>query len=742
MMELLSPAGSFEALEAAVNSGANAVYLGYTAFSARAGAGNFNEEELRRAVALCHLSHVRVHVTVNILIKEAEMPQVLEVLGLLEEIGVDAVIVQDVGVAKLIRERFPRLRIHASTQMCLHNAAGARFAKKWGFDRVVLARECSLEEIKKAADTGIEVETFVHGALCVGVSGQCLFSSMVGGRSGNRGRCAQPCRLNYRMGDYRGALLSPRDICLRDHLDKLHKAGVRSLKIEGRLKRPEYVATVTSSYRQALDALKSKRFRPADLAEKEALLQIFNRGGFMGGYAAADEDAGVIYPQRVNHEGLNMGKVLAVKGGFAQVLLDRDLHDGDGLQFRGRQDTDAIYAGPNVFAGQTARIRLRPDSPVKPGDSLVRLTDAEQMKAAQGMKAPLIPVTMALEAYPGHPLKLSLSDGISEVTVTGETVSPAQSRPLSEESAAASLMKMGGTAFQCGGVAVKTAGAFVPVSALNAIRREGLEKLTAARIAAFERRKPLSPTVLPHREPPKMAIVSAVITRTGKEQADLTLYEPESYELDSLAVPEGAWLLLPPQCTQDYLEKLCQWLKAHPIAGVALGTVGQLGMDWPVPYGAGPGIPIMNREAAQAVYDWGCQFAFASPELTGRELEALEGYPLLVTTYGSQRLMVLNHCPARTALGLKKGHAACRLCDQRAASSLAGQHLTDRMGERFPLLRTRLPSGCLVGVYNSRTLDLTQQEAALKAKGFIPVHSLMGIEHDKTTAGHWTRPVE
>jgi len=742
MMELLSPAGSFEALQAAVNSGADAVYLGYTAFSARAGAGNFNQEELRRAVGLCHLHHVRVHVTVNILLKEFEMPQVREVLSLLSDCRVDAVIVQDLGVARVLREEYPQLPVHASTQMSLHNAAGARFAKKWGFDRVVLARECSLEEIKKAADTGIEVETFVHGALCVGVSGQCLFSSMVGGRSGNRGRCAQPCRLNYRMGDERGALLSPRDICLRDHLDTLQKAGVKSLKIEGRLKRPEYVATVTGSYRKALDELAKGRFRPADMAEKEALLQIFNRGGFMGGYAAYDQDAGVIYPRRVNHEGLPMGRVLSVKGGFAQVLLERDLNDGDGLQFRGRKDTDAIYAGPRVFAGQQARIRLRPESPVTAGDHMVRLTDAEQMKAAQAVTEPLISIEMRLEAYPGRALKLTLTDGVSTISVEGEAAAPAQSRPMTEESAAASLMKLGGTPFACNKVNVRTENAFVPVSVLNALRREGIEKFTQQRIADFETQPERLPTVLERRQPPRMDIASAVITRTGKEKADLVIYEPEDYSLESLQVPEGAWLLLPPQCTQDYLESLCQWLKAHPIAGVVLGTVGQLGMDWPVPYAAGPGIPIMNRTAAQTVYDWGCQFAFASPELTGRELDALAGYPLLVTTYGSQRLMVLNHCPARTALGLKKGHEDCRLCDRHAPGCLEGRQLTDRMGESFPLLRTRLPSGCLVGVYNSRTLDVTQQEAGLIEKGFIPAHSLMGIEHDKTTTGHWTRQVE
>lgn len=740
-MELLAPAGSRESLVAAVNSGADAVYLGYTAFSARAGAGNFDEAGLREAVALCHLHHVRVRVTVNILIKEKEFAQVREVLALLDSLWVDAVIVQDLGVAALCRAEFPRLRVFASTQMCLHNAAGARFAKAWGFDRVVMARECALQEMALAAREGIDVEAFAHGALCVCQSGQCLFSSLVGGRSGNRGRCAQPCRLPYSLGTHRGALLSPRDLMLRDHLDKLAKAGVTSLKIEGRLKRPEYVATVTHAYRRALDALQAGRFQPAGEGEREALLQIFNRGGFTPGYALGMEDAGIIEPRRVNHGGVPLGRVTQVKGGFAHVALARPLGDGDGLQFRGRRDTDALYAGPPVPAGGTARIRLRPDSPVRPGDEAVRLTSQAQMAEAAGYALPPIPVDMTLAAYPGKPLTLTLTDGETCVTVAGETASPAQTQPLTAQSAQAALQKTGETPFAPGRVTVETANAFAPRSALNALRREGLDALAKARAAAFACREALPAARLPRREPSRLEIRQAVITRTGRERGDLTLCQPEDYTLETLAVPQGAWLMLPPQCGEGWLHALKEWLGAHPVAGIALGSIGQIGMDWPVPVAAGPGVPIMNRAAAQAVYDWGCAFAFASPELTGRELEDLAGYPLLVVTYGVQRLMVLNHCPARTALGLKAGHAACRLCDENAPGCLRGQALTDRRGERFPLLRTRVDTGCLVGVYNSRTLDLRAQEEGLRALGFIPAHSLTGLENDQTTAGHWTRPV-
>ena len=255
MMENLAPAGSREALDRAVAAGADAVYLGCSAFSARAGAGNFDEPALREAVAFCHFHHVRVHVAVNTLVKDHEFDDLMALLKLLAEVRVDAVLVQDLGVLRMIRLCFPGLTVHASTQMSLHNAAGARWAQRVGIRRVVLARECSLEEIRLTAATGVETEVFGHGAQCVSVSGQCLFSSAVGGRSGNRGRCAQPCRMLYTLRGQKGAWLSPRDVCLRDDLAALADAGACSVKLEGRLKRPEYVAVVAASYRRGLNTL-------------------------------------------------------------------------------------------------------------------------------------------------------------------------------------------------------------------------------------------------------------------------------------------------------------------------------------------------------------------------------------------------------------------------------------------------------------------------------------------------------
>ena len=379
--ELLAPAGSMDALKAAFANGADAVYLGAAAFGARAAAG-FDEAALREALRLAHLHRKKIYVTVNILVKERELGEVRRTLSLLSSLGADAVLIQDLGILKICREEYPDLPLHASTQMALHNAAGARMVKELGACRAVMARECDLNALRAAAQTGIEIEAFCHGALCVSCSGQCLFSSMIGGRSGNRGRCAQSCRLPYTYQGKAGAWLSPRDLCARDELAALADAGVYSFKIEGRLKRPEYVAVVTRSYRNALDALAEGRFAPAGQAEREALTQIFSRGGFTQGYPGQERDAAIVDPTRVTPVGVPLGHVKKIykKGGalLADVALIKPLHNGDGLEI-GEQSLR--YSGPETAAGQTASLRLR--DPVPVGETIRRTEDESQLASAR-----------------------------------------------------------------------------------------------------------------------------------------------------------------------------------------------------------------------------------------------------------------------------------------------------------------------------------------------------------------------
>lgn len=772
-MELLAPAGNEAALRAAVGAGADAVYLGYSAFSARASAANFDGEALAKAVAYAHLYRVRVYVTVNTLVKEREMEALHAALDTIALARADGVIVQDMGAAAMVRRFFPTLDLHASTQMALHNPTGVQWAKDFGFRRVVLARECALDDIAASARTGVEVEVFVHGALCAGVSGQCLLSSMAGGRSGNRGRCAQPCRQQVRCGDMEGALLSTRDLCLRQQIPQLAAAGVRALKIEGRLKRPEYVAIVTDSYRRALDRWASGL--PVEEGERgdiQALMQVFHRGGFTVGHAFGAEDAGLCAPERVGHGGLPIGTVERVRNGLAAVRLTADLHDGDGLQLQGQMDIDLRYAGKEQAAGQEAILRLRPEVQAHPGDRVQRLTDARQMEKADQLSNPKpIPVTIRATIGEGRPMVLTLSGGGAQVTVEGEVPQRAQTKQLTPKMVAEQLEKLGNTPFLLAQLEAALyqveAGLFVPISALNALRRKGVEALiqavasefygkekelllreagrewckeeAGAAIAreqgigfahskAFVDESPLEPCRKQLSQGPAVCFSQAGMGKALEEAgASLLLWEPFSLRPEALrkgilALPQGAWLQLPPQLREGELEVLRRAVEQHRsrLGGVCLGSIGQLGAGFSLPLALGPGIPACNRLAAKDLLAGDVCFFTLWPEWSYQDLRDMlpQRAAALLPVYGRQRVMVLNHCPLRVSRGLAQGRKDCALC--QGVDMACGQEaatLVDRKGYAFPIRRLETPEGCVLSLYNALPTDLSRQESKRKELG-------------------------
>lgn len=330
--ELLAPAGDMAALRAAVSAGANAVYLGYAEFSARAKAKNFDKEELMEAINYAHLRCVKIYVTFNILIADFEIKRAMDRVKMLYEIGVDALILQDLGIAWEIRKNFPDFEVHASTQMAVNNFYGAKFLKDMGFSRVVLARETPLFELEKIRELDIDVETFIHGALCVCYSGECLMSSMIGGKSGNRGECAQACRKSYEILDFeenkigkRLYYISPKDLNTLDDVAKIINAGGYSLKIEGRMKNPEYVYTVVSSYKKSLEGKLS-------LEDKNDTEQVFNRG-FTKGLFNGDFGNDFISSDRPDNRGVEVGKVIDARKNSGKVIFYEDVFEGDGLEF-------------------------------------------------------------------------------------------------------------------------------------------------------------------------------------------------------------------------------------------------------------------------------------------------------------------------------------------------------------------------------------------------------------------------
>lgn len=721
--ELLCPAGSREAALAALCNGADALYLGAASFGARAAVG-FDRETLRETIDLCHFHGRRVHVTVNTLVKERELNGVRDTLRMLRDLRADAVLVQDIGVLSLIREEFPELCVHASTQMAIHNAAGARLLQRLGVRRAVLARECRLEDIRAVAQTGIETEVFVHGAQCVCVSGQCRYSGLIGGRSGNRGRCAQPCRLPYAWQGKTACWLSPRDICLRDHLDQLADAGVTSLKIEGRLKRPEYVAVVTRQYRDALDALAAGRFAPADARQREALGQVFSRE-FFPGYALDAQDAAVINPRRVSSAGIAIGSIVDCRKKndvfLARAALTKALNDGDGLQIRGEADQDMIYSGSAVPAGQQATLRLR--RPAKPGDAVIRIDDEAQLAAARQSAderhgLPWYAFDAHLVAQVGQPLCLRVWDDRADVTVTGEIVQAAQSAPLIQPRVVHALEKTGDSHYALRSLTLATRDAFVSAAALNDLRRRALETLTAARIAAWplpQNAWPPLPAPQPVRQEKCLYVQFSDPTWADdlrEAGADRLIYAPldmtePAFNQALDALPADTAVALPVQLTDGEYARVMAALQARGMQPWA-GSVGQLNGE-PMPMGEG--VPCWNYRASALLRSLGGTAQMLPRELSKSEIDdLLRAAPetaFILPVYGRARLMYLNHCPARTALGLTEGRARCRLCDQ--GKGCRGQALTDRRGEGFPLLPVRLERGCLVQLLHCRPRSLNDR---------------------------------
>ena len=721
--ELLSPAGSLDALKAAYANGADAVYLGAAAFGARANAG-FDPETLTTAMDIAHLHGKKIYVTVNILVTDPELQDVRKTLSLLQDLRADGVILQDLGLLKICREEFPSLPVHVSTQMALHNACGAQLVKRLGAKRIVLARECTLQDIKSAAATGLEVEAFCHGAMCVSVSGQCLFSSMIGGRSGNRGRCAQPCRLNYTYQGQDGAWLSPRDLCARNQLKAMCDAGVHSFKIEGRLKRPEYVAEVTRIYRTALDQVLEGKFTPATQEESDRLKQIFSRGGFTKGYIGHAEDAGIIYEKRVTPEGMELGQVQRMykKGGalLCDVPLRRTLHNGDGLEI-GPQTLR--YSGPDVPAGHTATLRLRDH--VKTGDTVRCTEDESQLAAARKSyeetafdQALPLPFDAALYAYPGTNLVLTVSDGENHATVTGPVCQESQQKPLTEESALRSLQKTGGTPFVLRSLHLESQNAFVPVSVLNQMRRDALDALAKNRI----QHHPVegSPRAS-FAAPEKAAFTPRLVVSTPHFDeipsflqlgAHEVWFTPRDFRPETLLplmqhFPNNTRLTLPAQCNDHTLAALKKAAEEHHIP-LTLSSPGQLGL-FQKDCACGEGIPVMNSETVHMLSHLGAVSATISREMKGSLLGSLpkDKAELILPIYGRTRLMVLNHCPLRTKMGLESGRDACRLCERGKGTE--GTCLTDRMGVSYPLLPQRLMEKCIISLYAASPLDLSEK---------------------------------
>lgn len=513
MTELLAPAGGWSQLKAAVNNGADAVYMGGSLFNARIKADNFKGDEMAEAIAFAHDRNVRIYITLNTLIKDSELAKALEYAGFLYEAGADAIIVQDMGLARLVRKYVPDLTMHLSTQGTVYNVQALDLVKEFGFRRVVPARELTLEEIRRmcayAKAINTEIEVFVHGALCMCYSGQCQMSRNFGGggRSGNRGLCAQPCRLAYTDEKGKaGYLLSPKDICTLERIPELIEAGVDSFKIEGRLKSAEYVATVTRIYRKYIDMYRACGKVEIDPEDMHDLTQIFNRGGFMTGYLDGNPGDEILSGNSPKNRGIYMGKVsrvskeikgrkkvlAEVKTGGASGACGGEIRMGDGVEIRSPK-TDVI---PVVTGNVVTYVEQLPkgivrigdfDKGIREGDEVYKVTDVKLNEKALSAPEKKLPVVMRFHAVIGENPVLEISEKYSadSVKVRGDfAVEKALKKPTDPDRIREQLMRLGDTVFEAAeeNVIVDAAeGIMIPVSVLNSMRREAAEKLCEKR---------------------------------------------------------------------------------------------------------------------------------------------------------------------------------------------------------------------------------------------------------------------
>jgi len=506
-VELLAPAGNMNSLKAAVMAGCDAVYLGGISYGARAFSKNFDNDEIVEAINYCHLYGVKVYVTVNTLIYENEVDSFLEYIEFLHKNNVDAVIIQDFGMFDLVRKTFPNLELHASTQMHIHNLDGTQLMESLGMKRVVLARETSIDEIKYIKEnSNVELEVFVHGALCISYSGQCLMSSLIGGRSGNRGACAGSCRLKYDVIDNNGKKLnkgmyplSTKDLNSLEHIGELIDAGISSFKIEGRMKSPEYVYMVVSLYRMAIDSYYRDGFVKINEDDLVKLKKIFNRD-YTKGFLFNTLNNDLINGYRPNHMGVPVGKIIDYKKGIAKIKLSDNISFGSGLRVIDKKNDVGISVNEmyvnnklvkKAVAGDIVSIKVNSDVCV--GDTVVITMDKEisdEIANIVSENRRKVMINGNFYGHVGEKSKLIISDGVNQVCVYGNIVDKSMNRPVDKDTILDKLNKLGDTVYKFNEIDIDIDdNIFIPIKEINELRRDAVSKLNECRLYNIEFKK-------------------------------------------------------------------------------------------------------------------------------------------------------------------------------------------------------------------------------------------------------------
>lgn len=699
MSEILAPAGDEKSAYVAIDSGADAIYLGLTSFSARSSAENFDFPALEKLIAYAHFFGVRVHVAMNTLVKDEEVPAFVENAVRAHNIGADAIIIQDIYLGAYLKEVCPQICLHLSTQAGTCNAYGARLAKRLGFSRVILARETAFKDIAEIAKI-IETEVFVQGALCTCFSGQCYFSSFVGGNSGNRGRCKQPCRKLYSI-DRKGFedmayRLSPSDLCAGENILKYRDASVYSFKIEGRMRRPEYVAAAVKYYRDILGGNPSQD----DLS---ALKRTYNRGNYTKGLAFG-QDKSFISSAVQGHIGEYLGTVSVIGGKYIVGTRERC---GEGDCFKILRDGKEV-AGATYLSPCKGGIVIRSNVRLKNGDKAFITTDA-------ALNARLLPakrtknIELSVTVNKGQKVIAEL-DG--KQYFSDFEVQEALNRPTTKEDIIRAFDKVDTYPFTPIYAAVNVdEGAFVPASLLNAFRREVYADYYAAEKNAAECAIPSLPEKRQAATNHKTAIIA---TNLCGLKADIGILKPINYFEDFSPLLEGfngeKFIYLPPLLTGDEIERLKPALSAFD--GIYCGShYGvELAEELKLKLFIGTGANLSNWVALGMVK---ADYVALSKELTAREVKPLSGENTFVLTAGDIKLMDLIYCPFGKS---------CSVCDKREIYTL-----TDEGKRQFALRRYEV-SGCRFEIFNCAKL-VTENAFAGRLYDFSTISDLTSAQN-------------
>ncbi|MDD2447644.1 MAG: DUF3656 domain-containing protein [Tissierellia bacterium] len=715
-VELLAPVGSKDALIAAVQNGANAVYLGGKSFNARHNASNFDKDQLIEAIVYAHLRNVKVYVTVNILIDDSEMNEVIEYVKFLYDIDIDAVLVQDLGLASVIRELLPDLDMHASTQMTINNLEGTKLLKKLGFSRIVLARETPLEEIKKIHDNiDIELETFVHGALCMSYSGQCLMSSMIGGRSGNRGRCAQPCRMKYSLVDKNDKLvdgfdqvylLSPKDLNTIRNLDKLFENGIVSLKIEGRMKRPEYVATIVRNYRNVID----NSVNILTDNDMKDIKQIFNRG-FTKGLPFGDFGKDFMSSERPDNRGIYLGKVVRADKYKVYIELEEDIEQGDGIEFLLKSGQYKGIKSP-IEGDMGSIIHIDKPGYIENGSSVYKTSSQSLLNRAiesymnESIKYP-IEISIDLNIGSNPVLRVKYKDKKIEV-ISDKIVEKSQKVSITKDKVVEQLSKLGDTVYCINKIDINLDDeAFLPISVLNQLRRDAIDKLNA-QLKVFNNRKAINNDEFNKVKSDYFYFRKSI--DKNKNRLTIKVSNHEQFNSLDLVSLDRVYLAFYDNL-QDTVNKLKKYKKeaylwtdnilyskdlsnienilknTKNLDGVSVSNLGSLKFikdNFNIDIHADIGLNVFNSNTVNYLKNNSVQSITLSPELNLSQIKNISsnvGGSLEGIVYGYLPVMTTKNCPLAIVKGCKNDNN-CNNCN-----FAKGYGLKDRMDAIFRLER-------------------------------------------------------